>query len=118
MPIVATTDRDGAKAAGPWRELFFLSLRANVRALGPDATCRFCQLDGRRHLQTGGSSNRLAFWLCGDFVHGRAAPALNQQRGIQRPRYDLRRNVSCVLELVPLLNLFKSGWTGYQLSRG
>ncbi|QKG52389.1 hypothetical protein [Hymenobacter sp. BRD67] len=55
----------------------FLALRANVQALGSDASYRLLQVDTRRYLAAGSHGNVLAFWLYGDFTTGQAAPYLD-----------------------------------------
>ncbi len=70
-----TRDNQLRPAAG--ESYLFLALRANMRALGSDATYRFAQVDTRRYLRAGPRGNVLALWLYGDFALGQAAPYLD-----------------------------------------
>ncbi|TDN40611.1 hypothetical protein E4631_10120 [Hymenobacter sp. UV11] len=70
-----TRDNQLRPAAG--ESYLLLSLRANMQALGSDASYRFAQFDTRRYLRAGRRGNVLAFWLYGDFALGQAAPYLD-----------------------------------------
>ncbi len=70
-----TRDNQLRPAAG--ESYLFLALRANMQALGSDASYRFAQFDTRRYLRAGPRGNVLAFWLYGDFALGQAAPYLD-----------------------------------------